>query len=432
MKNWKAFVAPSVYWRILGSFALIIVLMMLVAAFTYVRLLAIRTLMNQAVPTSAFTVELRLYASAVSKLDSDLQRYFVVGGSEVQDAIATDLDDMQKVFDNVPQNLLPQYLPAVEQLRNTTTQLRNSLPGLLSMDATKTDSMTMNRAILNNVNLIDSAKQIEQKLSTTILADLDGVIVGQTDTVAVTVNALIGATVIALFVGVIASLVVSRSIVNPLSHMAAAAAQIAAGKLNVRVPVHSRDEPGQLAADFNAMADQLQKSLKNLQEANSSLKVSNQELRIATAEAKEASRLKDEFLSIMSHELRTPLNAIIGFLGIMNMTGNLDERNKHMVQRIRANSERLLALINDVLDISRIEAGRLQLFPAELSVDKLTQQIQNNMSILAEQKGLKFTIDVDSSLPPTISVDQDAINKIITNLLSNAFKFTDQGEVALS
>jgi two-component system, sensor histidine kinase len=149
------------------------------------------------------------------------------------------------------------------------------------------------------------------------------------------------------------------------------------------------------------------------------------------AAARETNRFKDQFLAIMSHELRTPLNAIIGFLGLMGMSKGLDERNTHLVQRARANAERLLRLINDILDLSKIESGRLELIPTAVSIRELVERWQSQMDVLAKQKGVNFVATIDPSLPDRLSVDEDAITKITTNLMSNAFKFTEKGEVSL-
>jgi two-component system, sensor histidine kinase len=151
----------------------------------------------------------------------------------------------------------------------------------------------------------------------------------------------------------------------------------------------------------------------------------------AEAAAKETNQFKDQFLAIMSHELRTPLNAIIGFLGLMAMSKGLDERSTHLVRRARANSERLLSLINDILDLSKIESGRLELIPSPVSIRELAGRWESQMDVLARQKGVNFVVNIDPSLPDRLSVDEDAITKICTNLMSNAFKFTEKGEVSL-
>jgi len=157
------------------------------------------------------------------------------------------------------------------------------------------------------------------------------------------------------------------------------------------------------------------------------------ELAAATREAKDANRLKSEFLATMSHELRTPLNAIEGFSSIMlgGMGIELNDRAASMVSRISANSKRLLHLVNDILDLSRVESGRQEITLEPLSPSFLAEKWQREMSILAEEKNLEFTVTVDPNLPEIIHQDEFALGKIAINLLSNAFKFTSEGKVTL-
>jgi signal transduction histidine kinase len=153
---------------------------------------------------------------------------------------------------------------------------------------------------------------------------------------------------------------------------------------------------------------------------------------VQEAEAvRQSSQFKDQFLAVMSHELRTPLNAIIGFLGIMKMSGSMSEKQLHMVDRSRANAERLLTLIDDILDISKIEAGRFEINPENVELRELFSRWKSQTEVLASQKGIDFKLTVDELLPEQIYVDADALTKIVTNLLSNAFKFTAQGSVKL-
>jgi signal transduction histidine kinase len=171
---------------------------------------------------------------------------------------------------------------------------------------------------------------------------------------------------------------------------------------------------------------------RNLQERDrqAELRASAEEARRAMQEAREASRLKSEFLAVMSHELRTPLNAIIGFAGIMLLEAS-NGKYRHMTERIRANSERLLTLIDDILDISRIESGRLELVPVPLSLRRVAEEIRSEMAVLAEQKGLAFSATVSDDVPQEVMLDEEAIIKMLTNLVSNGFKFTNEGSVQL-
>ncbi|MEO0599240.1 MAG: ATP-binding protein, partial [Chloroflexota bacterium] len=149
--------------------------------------------------------------------------------------------------------------------------------------------------------------------------------------------------------------------------------------------------------------------------------------------ANENSRLKSEFLSTMSHELRTPLNAIEGFTSIMlgGMGIELSPRAEDMVRRVSSNSKRLLHLINDFLDLSRIEAGRLDLTSEPINPEELAHKWKNEVIILADEKGLDFTVTVSPDLPQTILGDEEALSKVAINLLGNAFKFTKEGHVSL-
>jgi signal transduction histidine kinase len=157
------------------------------------------------------------------------------------------------------------------------------------------------------------------------------------------------------------------------------------------------------------------------------------ELQVANAKVLEASRLKSEFLATMSHELRTPLNAVIGFSGIMleGMAGKIDDQAHYMVQAIYDSSNNLLRLINDVLDLSKIEAGRMELVVGPLSIPDMVTQWQSQMDVIAQQKGLPFDVEVNQAVPPTLYGDKDRIRQIVVNLLSNAFKFTESGGVRL-
>jgi signal transduction histidine kinase len=147
--------------------------------------------------------------------------------------------------------------------------------------------------------------------------------------------------------------------------------------------------------------------------------------------ARHSSEFKDQFLAVMSHELRTPLNAIIGFLGIMKMTSTLPDKTTHMVDRSRANAERLLTLIDDILDLSKIQAGRFEIHPEVVNPRELFARWQSQTEILALQKNIEFTVEVDHKLPTQLYLDPDSLTKVVTNLLSNAFKFTSQGGVYL-
>jgi signal transduction histidine kinase len=166
---------------------------------------------------------------------------------------------------------------------------------------------------------------------------------------------------------------------------------------------------------------------------NAQLADSVREAEEATTLAEDANRLKSEFLATMSHELRTPLNAIIGFaeLLLMGLSGPLADDVLGQIERIRSNSRRLLALINDILDLAKIEARRVELVPRPFSVRHMASELSAQMGVLAAEKELTFTSTVHDDMPDGLIGDEELIRRMAINLLSNAFKFTSAGSVTL-
>ncbi|MBN1565043.1 MAG: PAS domain-containing protein, partial [Anaerolineae bacterium] len=160
---------------------------------------------------------------------------------------------------------------------------------------------------------------------------------------------------------------------------------------------------------------------------NEALRQANDELEMARAIAEESSRLKSEFLATISHELRTPLNSVIGYADLLltGLAGELNAKQEDYVKRSLSNGERLLNLINELLDISKIEAGRFELHPHPFSITELLDGVRLRMQNLADQKGLTFTATLDPALPDVLEGDAHRIEQIIVNLVGNAIKYTN-------
>jgi signal transduction histidine kinase len=202
---------------------------------------------------------------------------------------------------------------------------------------------------------------------------------------------------------------ISRSVIDPVQIIHHGLNRIAAGDFTQRIDVPNRDELGALAAHVNSTCEELQQLYKSLEEA---------------------SRHKSQFLANMSHELRTPLNAILGFSELLldGIYGDLPKKMESAVERIQRNGRHLLGLINDVLDLSKIEAGQLRISLADYSVEELVSGVYTSVESLAAEKNLSLRIVVPPGLPPARG-DERRLAQALFNLVGNAIKFTDAGEV---
>jgi signal transduction histidine kinase len=223
-------------------------------------------------------------------------------------------------------------------------------------------------------------------------------------------------------------LVIRRLVFVPLAQLQDGASKVELGNLGFQVKVLRSDEIGLLTKSFNEMARSLQTRANEREQLITNLQA-------AKRLAEENSRLKSEFLSTMSHELRTPMNAIEGFTSIiLNRMGGVEfnDETERYITRVNINSKRLLQLINDFLDLSRVESGRLELAHQPFSPAELARRWQAEISVLAEKKDLDFELTLDAHLPEKVYGDEEAVSKVALNLLSNAIKFTEEGKVSLT
>jgi signal transduction histidine kinase/DNA-binding NarL/FixJ family response regulator len=254
---------------------------------------------------------------------------------------------------------------------------------------------------------------------------------------------------LAFFVAIGLGLITSYWITQPILKLGKASVAIATatteglaqGNLEQKIEVKGIIELGVLSHSFNEMAQQLQASFTNLARTNQELDHTNEELETRveqrTAELEQAknaaelaNRAKSEFLANMSHELRTPLNAILGFSQLMNRE-SLTLQQKENINIINRSGEYLLSLINDILDLAKIESGKMTLYPNHFDLYALLELIEEMLALKAESKGLKLIIERDNNLPRYICTDDKKLRQVLINLLGNAIKFTDRGSVTL-
>src|SRR5262249_7337865 len=181
--------------------------------------------------------------------------------------------------------------------------------------------------------------------------------------------------------------------------------------------------------ELASKAKQLAEQNEEVERKNKEVEQARRALEEKAAELALTSKYKSEFLANMSHELRTPLNSIL-ILGqqlVENTAGNLTQKQVEFARNIHSAGTDLLTLINDILDLSKIESGTVTVEPEEMPFISLRESVERTFHHVAESKNLSFRVEIDSGLPPTFTTDAKRLQQILKNLLSNAFKFTAQG-----
>jgi signal transduction histidine kinase/DNA-binding NarL/FixJ family response regulator len=225
----------------------------------------------------------------------------------------------------------------------------------------------------------------------------------------------------------------AQSLNRPLSQLTEAAHKIEEGDLSARAGLGGRkDEFGYLGHAFDQMANQIEEATEKLRQTNTILEQKvverTKDLEAKTVEAERANHAKSEFLANMSHELRTPLNGILGYAQILtNLT--LPAKALSGVRVIRQSGEHLLTLINDILDLAKIEARRIEIIPSEIHFREFLRSPIDMFQIRADQKGILFEVEISPDLPEVVMADEKRLRQVVINLLGNAVKFTDKGSV---
>jgi len=248
------------------------------------------------------------------------------------------------------------------------------------------------------------------------------------------VASFIAACIVAVLLYVIAS-----TISKPVLELAKAAEKIGGGNFDVDLPpTRGNNEINKLSGAFRTMTEKikdlinkLQVNAKELQQKNKDLIHLNEVLVTAKNQAEDSSRAKGEFLSNMSHEMRTPLNAIIGMTSIGRSAAD-SERKDYALGKIGDASVHLLGVINDVLDMSKIEAGKLELSPLDFNFEKTIGKVINVINFRVEEKRQNLHVSIDKDIPHRLRGDDQRLSQVLANLLSNAVKFTpEEGTVRL-
>ncbi|MEX1302118.1 MAG: ATP-binding protein [Desulfotignum sp.] len=255
-----------------------------------------------------------------------------------------------------------------------------------------------------------------------------------------------------VFVALIISLalmLMTRRLTRPLKDLVQGADRIGKGDLDIRIPVHSRDEFGHLATKFNQMAGQLKETLSALKRSHQDLEnrvaertrnltllnqALNNEILVRKQKEQElekANQAKSDFLANMSHEIRTPINSVIGFSEVLSTLVS-EPQQKNYLQSITSAGKHLLTLITNLLDLSKVESGKIAIHATPVSLHTLLDEIHHMFKIKLFRKHLTFSIHTDDHLPAFLLLDEMRIRQVLTNLVDNAVKFTEHGQIRLS
>jgi signal transduction histidine kinase len=220
--------------------------------------------------------------------------------------------------------------------------------------------------------------------------------------------------------------IVRYVIVKPVKHLKEVSDAISAGELNVRSEIQTGDEFEDLSHAFNRMLRNLVSMQDRWRKVNADLDRKIDELARANMALYESNRLKSDFLATMSHELRTPLNSILGFSEVLLGSEQLNDKQQRWARNIRSSGEQLLNLINDILDLAKIEAGKMQVRLTEFSIRDICEGLLTMFRPLAETKNIDLRGQIEPEIP-VLRQDAGKLQQILSNLLSNAIKFTPEG-----
>jgi signal transduction histidine kinase len=240
-----------------------------------------------------------------------------------------------------------------------------------------------------------------------------------------------GLLLVGLGMALVASLLVARRVVRPLEALRKGVERIGGGDLNSRLEVKTGDEIEVLAEEFNRMAENLRYAYTGLEQK---VAERTRDLAVANQRLQELDRLKSDFVSNVSHELRTPLTAIKGAVDLVlrEVAGPLTEKQTHYLTRVRSNTQHLAGLINDLLDLSKIESGRIEVNSSRVSLGGLAHEVMETLRPVAAEKFIALETTIPEP-PILVWADREKINQVLMNLIGNAIKFTPaQGRVAVS
>ena len=423
--RWVAGIQVSVHAKLLGAFLLVVLLFIAMGALslqTIARMSRQSQLLHQAherVDSSrqiehALAMQMNFIAMALLLKDEDTIANFLRENNRFNNTLAR----LEEAAPPEEEQMIQRIRTAQDEILTTVADIAN-----LIRDGKVDEAMTLQltsgypqyQQIERLVNQV--VKTEEDKMGT-----LRRVVTAAHRRALILMGGFVGTSILlALLLG----FVISWSFILPVQEAQGFLGQVAQGDFSTTINVPNRDEFGALAARMNQMSRELHRLYTDQRQAAQQLQTLNEEL-------ERASKAKSDFLASMSHELRTPLNAILGYTELIldEIYGEVPAEIRDVQERVQHSGRHLLGLINDVLDLSKIEAGRMELSPTEYSVQDIVDTVSSSLRSLAAEKGLEFVAGAQADIPVAFG-DGQRITQCLMNLAGNALKFTMQGRVEI-
>ncbi|AMA73724.1 ATP-binding protein [Aneurinibacillus thermoaerophilus] len=373
-------------------------------------------IINQSVPN--LTTQLQVKSTIMQRINY-VMLYITTGNEEFHEKFEEASEQARKIENQLKQMALPHEREAMEQFiihsENWENILRDRVIPVYQRNNAKDAMETLNsQAHPIAIKLMNEVEKLSQQKVLEINHDNQKML----DDAWLSVKIGYAIASVTLLLALLFSFYMSRSMTNPILALLSGVRKMTNGNFSARVPAETKDEWGELGKAFNRMSI----SIANLVEE---LRATNLRLQEESRRAQESTRLKSEFLANMSHELRTPLTGIIGFAELLHeeTEGKLLPSQKSFTQNIIKAGEHLLTMINDILDLSKIEAGKYEL---DLSSFDIVELVKNTLTMLQSKvKKRGILLQVETSCPSlNIEADELRIRQVLLNLLSNAIKFS--------
>ena len=430
----------SIRTRLTLGFAIPLILLLIIAATTLLTGSQVEQSFNEVqddtVPELLALEELRFSSNRIAAASNELILENLLGGEE--EGEEGDDSEAEEIANNtaIYEAALETYRESVEEEAEGEEleilgEIETAGAELLAASAALVELSEEGASLEDIAEAREDFEAIEDNLADAVQAAVESEREELFEREADVVTTLDSARAVAVALAVVAvalafgvALFLYQSIASPVSELKDTADQLRGGKLDVRSQIDSTDEIGDLATSFNAMADQIAANVQ-------SLETQMAETAKARDDALRSDQVKSAFLASMSHELRTPLNAVINFTKFVAKgdMGPINEDQRETLEEVIESAQHLLNLINDVLDMSKIESGSLRLFVDDnVDLNAIIQSVISTGKGLLEDKPIELTSDVPGDLP-SVRGDRQRITQILLNMMSNACKFTDKGSV---